>query len=72
MSEENKPRTIPEIQQEYQSHCLRAGDIQYRITQYQSDLDLVNNRLRDLNIEAAQIKAKETEDAKESENVSQG
>lgn len=63
--EESKSRTIPEIQQEYQSQCLRAGDIQYRISVMSRDLELVNERMKALNNEAAAVKAAEAKAAAE-------
>lgn len=65
MSEENKPRTINEIQQEYQGYCLKAGDLQYRIDAFKRDLDLTNERMRALNAEAAAVKAAESNAAAE-------
>lgn len=54
MSENNKPsRTIPEIQQEYQQNCTRAGHLQYQIYTLEKDLALVNDLLRNLNFEAS-------------------
>lgn len=56
---ENKKRSIPEIQAEYQNLALRAGHIQYQIVTMQGDLELLNKSLRDLNLEAAAVKAEE-------------
>jgi hypothetical protein len=56
-------RTIPEIQNEYQNLCLKAGHLQYQVTVFQGDLDLVNKELRDLNLEAASVKAAEAKAA---------
>lgn len=64
MSEKVK-RSIADIQQEYQNTCLRAGHLQYQISAFQKDLDIVNNQLRDLNLEAAAIKAEEDKAAAE-------
>lgn len=61
--EESKSRTIPEIQQEYQQQCLRAGDLQYRIAVMVNDLDMVNDHMKALNNEAAAIKAAESKTA---------
>lgn len=60
MSEsEKKVRTVPEIQNEYQGLCLRAGHLNYQIYALSKDLDMVQNSLRDLNIEAATAQAAE-------------
>lgn len=58
-------RSIPEIQQEYQNLCLKAGHVQYQIYTHTSDLELVNAQLRDLNLEAAAVKAEEDKKAAE-------
>lgn len=59
MSEtQNKTRTVPEIQQEYTSECTRAGHLQYQIVTLSKDLDMLNDHLRDLNLEAAAAQAK--------------
>lgn len=61
MSEPKKQRTIQEIQEQYQGLCLRAGHLQYQIHAHEIDLRLVNDQLRDLNLEAASVKAAEEE-----------
>jgi hypothetical protein len=63
MSEETKTRTVADIQQEYQQSCLRAGHLQYQIDALSKDLSLLNSTMRDLNLEAADLKAKETTQA---------
>lgn len=50
-------RSIPEIQQEYQNLCLKAGHVQYQLFTNQKDLELLNGELRKLNLEAAAVKA---------------
>lgn len=57
-------RTIAEIQQEYQGLCLKAGHLQYQVFTLKKDLALVNDELRDLNLEASQVKAEEERAAK--------
>lgn len=52
-------RSIVEIQTEYQNLCLKAGHLQYQVYTFGKDLDMVNQELRDLNLEAAAIKAQE-------------
>jgi hypothetical protein len=44
-------RTQQEITVDYQKHVMKAGSIQYQIHALQKDLDLVNDQLRDLNVE---------------------
>lgn len=63
MSETKKERTFTEIQQEYASICMKAGDIQYRIKMFENDLETANKTLQDLNLEAAAAKAREAEAA---------
>lgn len=50
-------RKIEDIQGEYQQGCIKAGHIQYQIFCLQDDLDLLNSTFRDLNLEAATVKA---------------
>lgn len=69
MSEEKKEnRKVEVIQQEYQNLCMKAGHLQYSIKCHKDDLALVNEQLRELNLEAASSHAasvKESELAKE-------
>jgi septation ring formation regulator EzrA len=61
-------RTVEEISQEYSRLCAKAGHCQYQIETLKKDLEMINQTLRDLNLEAA--KAKEAaEKAKETSNV---
>lgn len=66
MSEETKkPRAVAEIQQEFQRLCARAGFLEYQVYIHQSDLDTVNQTLKELNFEAAaSARAAEEEAAK--------
>lgn len=57
MSEAPKSRDVSEIQVDYQNLCLKAGHIQYQIFALSKDLELVNSSLRDLNLEAANVKS---------------
>ena len=59
MTQETKPRTVASIEQEYHQSCLRAGHLQYQIDALSRDLSLLNDTMRDLNLEAADLKAKE-------------
>lgn len=56
-------RSIPEIQQEYQNLCLKAGHLQYQVFTHERDIDMINNELRDLNLEVAAAKAEEAKEA---------
>lgn len=56
---DTKKRTLPEIQQEYQNLCLKAGHLQYQVSVFSGDLDMVNKELRSLNFEAAALKAED-------------
>jgi len=56
--EEVKERTIEEIQKEYSLVCAEAGQAQYQLFILQQDLEVRNERLRKLNLEAAAVSAK--------------
>lgn len=60
---ENKERTLDDVKREYSQFCFDAGQIQYQIFSLKKDLELLNNQIRDLNFEAAQIKEKEGHNA---------
>lgn len=64
MSEQNKSRSMEEIQKEYSQICFKAGQLQYQIHALNKDLEVVNSTLRDLNFEAAKVNA-ETKAAEE-------
>jgi len=61
MNEEVKKeeRTVAVIQKQYTETCAKAGHLQYQLFTLNKDLELINNLLRDLNIEAATVAAKE-------------
>lgn len=59
--EESKERTIEEIQKEYSLVCAEAGQAQYQLFIIQKDLEIKNDRLRKLNLEAAAVSAKKKE-----------
>lgn len=63
MSTEKKERTVEEIQQEYTQLCAKAGHLQYSISALKTDLGLVNEQLRDLNLEASRAASKKSEEA---------
>lgn len=61
MSEEKKARSVEDIRQEYSNLCTKAGHIQYQLKVWKDDLDLLNDQLKELNLEAA--KAAQAEQA---------
>lgn len=62
MSEETKkPRTVDDIRLEYQTLCTKAGHIQYQLFTLENDLKIMNDQMRNLNVEAATLSAKEEE-----------
>lgn len=64
MSEENNTRTVESISREYSNGCVKAGDLQYKISVMSEDLSLLNKTLKDLNFEAASLQAKTASEAK--------
>lgn len=69
MSEEKKERTFDNIQQEFAALCARAGHLQYQIYTFETDLTLINKQVRDLNLEAAALKAKQDTEAVEKQKA---
>lgn len=62
MSDEiKKERTVADIQTEYQNLCVKAGHIQYQVFALETDLKMVNETLKALNIEAATLQSKTQE-----------
>ncbi len=59
MSEQKAPRSLVELQQEYARLCANAGQMQYQIFDLQKNLDLVNEQLREVNLEASTVKQSE-------------
>ncbi len=60
MSEEKKEkRNKQQISIEYSQGCTKAGHLQYQIATLQKDLAMLNDHLRDLNIEAATLPKEE-------------
>lgn len=62
-------RKSEEVLNEYNNLAFKAGNLQYQISQFTKDLDLINNTLRDLNLEFNQIQKNEAEVAKKIEEV---
>jgi len=54
-------RTIEEIQKEYSLVCAEAGQAQYQIFVLEKDLEIKNDRLRKLNLEASAVAGKQKE-----------
>lgn len=69
MSEEQqKPsRSSHDVQQEYAKLCSQAGHLQYQISVFDKDLEVLNNTLRELNFEYAAAQRREVEAAKPAE-----
>jgi hypothetical protein len=59
--EETKKRTIEEIQKEYSLLCAEAGQVQYQIFVLKQDLEIKNEKLRKLNLEASAVSASNKE-----------
>lgn len=60
-TEAKKERTLADIQLEYSNTAMRAGALQYEIKVKNDDLKLLNDRLRDLNMEFIAAKNKQAE-----------
>ena len=65
----SETRTIETIQQEFYGLCARAGQLQYQVHTSAKDLEQINKQIRDLNLEAAALKAKQDADAKAQADV---
>jgi predicted nucleic acid-binding Zn-ribbon protein len=63
-SEQKPARTMADVQQEYQNLCAKAGQAQYQIAILSKDLEMLNDALRDLNVEAATIQMQQSQAAK--------
>lgn len=57
MSDNEQKRTVEVIHREYSQLCSQAGHLQYNITVLTKDLELLNEQLKSLNLEAAAIQA---------------
>lgn len=55
---ETKTRTFEDVQMEYSQLALRAGSLQYEIHVKSKDLEMLNDSMRKLNMEAAKLQAK--------------
>lgn len=62
---ETKPaRTLRDVQLDYQNACLKAGQMQYQKAMLEEDLRLLNNAIKDINLEAAHLQSVAAEAAK--------
>lgn len=59
-----KERTMQDVQNDYQNFLNRAGQNQYQIHCLKNDLDLINGKLKDLNLEYVALQNKAAEAAK--------
>lgn len=55
----SKERTINDVHQEYTARCAEAGHLSYQISVQMDALDVLQAKLKELNLEAAALAAKE-------------
>lgn len=67
MSQTSSKRSVKEIQEEYSQLCAKAGHLQYSIFSLKKDLEMLNDTLRDLNIEAANSNSREAAESAKQE-----
>lgn len=67
MENQKLQRSSAEIQSEYQQLCTKAGHLQYSVSQGKKDLDLINDSLRQLQVEHSLAKKREEVAAKSAE-----
>ena len=58
-------RTIKDIQDEFSSLSTRSGHLEYQVYTFKKDIDLINDRMRSLNFEAAALQGKQQAPAPE-------
>lgn len=56
---ESKPRSFDEIQNEYQGLCTKVGHMSYQVWALNKEINTINDRIRDINFEAAALKEAE-------------
>jgi endonuclease III len=61
---EKKPRTLHDVQLDYQNACLKAGQMQYQKAMLEEDLNMLNSAIKDINLEAAKLQNIAAEAAK--------
>ena len=54
--------TLEEITKEYQQTCFQAGQVQYQITVLNRELDKLNDKLHNLNVDASKLEKKAAEE----------
>jgi hypothetical protein len=62
-----KERTITDVQNDYAQVCTLVGQAQYQIFALDLDIKAMNEKLKELNAEAFELKKKEDEAKKEKE-----
>lgn len=70
MPDVKKHRPIDEISKDYGQLVYKAGDLQYKVSIFSEELDLVNKEIKELNLEAAAAQRAESEQ-KEAANGTQ-
>ncbi len=57
MSETPKPRTLEDVQKEYNNLAYRAGHLQYELAVKSKDLDMLNEGMKSLSAEGTKLQA---------------
>lgn len=57
------PRSKDDVARDYTSLCNRVGHARYQIATLEKDIEMNLSTMRDLNLEAASLAAKETPNA---------
>jgi len=65
MSEEQKPRTIDQLNEEYRLLCMQAGELKFKQHLLEQNLQRVQQRLVEINAEAASLGQQSVSDSKE-------
>lgn len=65
MSQEVKPRTIEDVQKDYNMQAAMLGDITYKMKVLESDAQRMQQRLHELNAEAIELNKPKQEAAHE-------
>jgi hypothetical protein len=56
VEETKKAKSQQEINDEYTMWCAKAGDISYKILCFQGELSFIQNKLKEINEEATELK----------------
>lgn len=62
-----EPRTKEVIAREYSNLCTKAGHAAYQLVTIQKDIELMQQAMRDLNLEAASVEKAEREAAEKAQ-----